>query len=306
MENKPDLTIYKNIIESCFQQLQIRTIVPLLEGYDSFVFDVNDEFIFKFPRRKNLNKQYATEVYLLQYLEDQQQSLLNIPKVVYNWLGGDIYPLRFYGYQKIAGIPLEKKHLNPQISDNIAIQLAQCISSLHAIPVANLKNTLVPYYEISQWIDMFNELQKKVEKILFPYIEPNIQAYISQMFTEYFSWNEKLVFRPTLVHNDLMKGNILFDPNQHKITGIIDFGDGCVGDPARDFAGIKFDFGIPFAKQTFDLYQGTIDKYFWNRVCFYEKCVPFYIMDYGLVTKSEKHLKQGLEYLKSQYNSDKN
>ena len=102
-----------------------------------------------------------------------------------------------------------------------------------------------------------------------------------------------------------MKGNILFDPNKQTISGIIDFGDACVGDPARDFAGIKFDFGTLFTQKTLDRYQGTIDKYFWNRVCFYEKCVPFYIMDYGLATHSEKHLQQGLQYLKEQYKNDK-
>ncbi len=48
---------------------------------------------------------------------------------------------------------------------------------------------------------------------------------------------------PALLHADMSPGHVLHDPQTGSLTGIIDFGDIVLGDPARDFIFIHEDFG---------------------------------------------------------------
>jgi hypothetical protein len=41
-----------------------------------------------------------------------------------------------------------------------------------------------------------------------------------------------------VVHNDLWGEHILIDPQSGRVTGVIDWADACIGDPARDYAGL--------------------------------------------------------------------
>lgn len=46
-----------------------------------------------------------------------------------------------------------------------------------------------------------------------------------------------------LLHCDVAPGHVLFDPASGRLTGVIDFGDLAIGDPARDFVYVYEDFG---------------------------------------------------------------
>ncbi|MDF1504041.1 phosphotransferase, partial [Roseisolibacter sp. H3M3-2] len=46
-----------------------------------------------------------------------------------------------------------------------------------------------------------------------------------------------------LVHRDVAPGHVLYDPAAGRLTGVIDFGDLALGDPARDLIYVDEDFG---------------------------------------------------------------
>jgi aminoglycoside 2''-phosphotransferase len=48
---------------------------------------------------------------------------------------------------------------------------------------------------------------------------------------------------PVLLHADVAPGHVLFDARDGALTGVIDFGDLALGDPARDFVYVYGDFG---------------------------------------------------------------
>jgi aminoglycoside phosphotransferase (APT) family kinase protein len=49
---------------------------------------------------------------------------------------------------------------------------------------------------------------------------------------------------PTLAHNDFGIEHILVDPAMRRITGIIDWGDAAIADPAYDFGKLYRDLGL--------------------------------------------------------------
>ncbi|HYF00659.1 MAG TPA: phosphotransferase, partial [Planctomycetota bacterium] len=57
-----------------------------------------------------------------------------------------------------------------------------------------------------------------------------------------------------LLHRDVGPGHVLYDPRSGRVTGIIDFGDVALGDPARDFIFLYEDFGTALLSLVLDRY----------------------------------------------------
>jgi aminoglycoside phosphotransferase (APT) family kinase protein len=60
-------------------------------------------------------------------------------------------------------------------------------------------------------------------------------------------------YQPSLVHGDLWYENVLFDAEQDRLVGVIDFENASIGDPALDLATQRY-LGEPFAGAVFDAY----------------------------------------------------
>ena len=105
-------------------------------------------------------------------------------------------------------------------------------------------------------------------------------------------------FAPVVVHHDLSgDDHILCEPERAKITGIIDWGDVAIGDPAIDFTGLYWDCGEEFTNQVLAKYGGTVDQTFWERTVFYYKIGAFHEIEYGQLINDDVHIKNGLKSL---------
>ena len=52
-------------VRECLPDLEIRSAVPILEGWDSYVLEVNGDLIFRFPRHTQAEAGYTIEARLL-------------------------------------------------------------------------------------------------------------------------------------------------------------------------------------------------------------------------------------------------
>jgi aminoglycoside 2''-phosphotransferase len=98
-------------------------------------------------------------------------------------------------------------------------------------------------------------------------------------------------FEPVLLHGDLSPEHILVDLERTAITGVIDFGDAVVGDPAGDFGG----FDAAFRQAALVGYELPIDDTLLSRAVVYWKLGPFHEVLYGLQIQEQKHVEAGLE-----------
>ncbi len=95
---------------------------------------------------------------------------------------------------------------------------------------------------------------------------------------------------------DLTSRNILFDPSKLRLTGILDWSDSLVGDPAFDFAGL-FEINRNFGHEILRLYEKA-ESNFNTRIDLYVKTIPFHEIIWGITQNSEEFKTQGLRHLR--------
>ena len=82
---------------------------------------------------------------------------------------------------------------------------------------------------------------KRVQEELFPFMRKESQKLISESFNNFL--NQDCSINKTLIHGDFGPSNIIFDLDNQRISGIIDFNKVSFGDPASDIASLIGPFG---------------------------------------------------------------
>jgi aminoglycoside phosphotransferase (APT) family kinase protein len=85
-----------------------------------------------------------------------------------------------------------------------------------------------------------------------------------------------------LVHNDLGAEHLLMTDG--RLSGVLDWSDAAVSDPAVDFARLLRDFGPGFLDAVVAAYGGPPDEGFAGRVLFVARCAALEDLAYGAAT----------------------
>jgi aminoglycoside 2''-phosphotransferase len=127
------------------------------------------------------------------------------------------------------------------------------------------------------------------------------RTYVAQAYETYLNDPRNFDFEPVLSHEDIDERNTLVDPETGDLTGVIDFGDAVVGDPANDFT---WAFCIGFAGLGIEdqlhelLREGGIDEArLVNRPAFFAVLSPVNEILHGLDIGDEEFVELGLERL---------
>ena len=278
---------YRRIIERCFPRLHIRSFTALPQGWVHYAFEVNGEFIFRFPRGVAGKHQLAVETRLLPALASTLS--LPIPQFEFVWNGDETYDKPFAGHRKVPGTPLTAKDVKSSTAKQLAQQLGTFLSELHSFPVSQAERLRVPHFTPSQWRQEYRNLFARVQSKVFPLLWPPELPKVTAFWESFLNNSEHFSFVPHLIHRDLGIPHIRWDPSRQEIMGIIDWGDASVGDSAIDFAGLLDDFGIDFALKVLNSYRLERDATFWRRVVFYARIVPFHALLHA-ITKRDKVL----------------
>ncbi|GAA1573803.1 hypothetical protein GCM10009789_29100 [Kribbella sancticallisti] len=86
--------------------------------------------------------------------------------------------------------------------------------------------------------------------------------------------------RQVLIHNDLGAEHLLSDGTT--VTGIIDWSDAALADPALDFARLYRDFGPSFVHQALQAYGGLDHSL--PRIEYHARCAALEDLAFGLTT----------------------
>ena len=288
-------------VRTHFPDVPIHAVTPIAEGWDNFLLDIDDTFIFRFPRRPVVKAQLQKEVALLPALAEVLT--VPVPQFDFVWTGDEVSLWPFVGYRKIPGISLAGSHLKSVQAESIGKQLAQFLSELHQFPVGYAVKLGVPEAGAAEWRTEYRQFYDRVRERILPYFNPSEQTQIATLWQKFLQDDMNFLFSPALIHRDLTGDHILFDPCSEVITGIIDWGDASIGDPAFDFAGLVLDYGYAFAEQVGEWYYGVVDDRFPQRAVFYSRLAPFHTVEFGLATRDETHIDQGLRRIRSDFAS---
>ena len=128
-----DVNLARELITHNFPQVAMQSVRPITRGWDSFVLEVNDELIFRFPMRDDVIPYIEKEMGLLPILEPTLST--PIPHFDYIGHGNASYPYMFVGYRKLNGTALEESIAPDQLAA-LAPALATFLNELHSFPVA--------------------------------------------------------------------------------------------------------------------------------------------------------------------------
>jgi aminoglycoside 2''-phosphotransferase len=289
-----DNDLYLNLIQRNFPHIAIQTVRPITRGWDSFVLDINDALIFRFPLRDDVIPYIEKEMRLLPQLE--QALSVPVPHFTYIGQGDEHYPYTFVGYPRIGGLALEDERITREQLATLAPALATFLNELHSFPLEQASQLVgegAEGHTPQQWRERYQERYEDIQKRVFPLLDADLRANSAQHWEAFLRDESLFTFRPALIHCDLNCEHIFCDPQRGVLTGVIDWGDATIGDPALDFVGLHRQRGSQFARQVLSGYQPPIDNAFWQRMAFYLTYEPFSELLYGAYSNRQDFINSG-------------
>ncbi|HDR7792284.1 TPA: aminoglycoside phosphotransferase family protein [Bacillus luti] len=292
---------YKHYIKEALPNLSIHSYKQNEEGWDNVAVIVNDELLFRFPRKQEYAMRIPLEKELCTILSHSLQEIMVPQYHLFYKNDSDEAPLCSY-YTLIHGEPLKKETVT-QLGDKelkaIITQLATFLAALHRIPLKRVETLGFP---IEKTLTYWKELQTKLNQYVTNNLTSLQKLAVHRLFENFFACIATSTFQNTIIHADFTHHHILFNEQNKTISGVIDFGDAQIGDPAFDFAGLYYDFGHKFTTSVYEQYSTLIshhDPLLIHRITtFYQYSPLLHNIIYNFETKNELEFLAGTEQLK--------
>jgi aminoglycoside phosphotransferase (APT) family kinase protein len=207
-------------------------------------------------------------------------------------------------YVPLAGVPLlrvpaaERTALAP----GVAHALGGFLAALHALPAAAAGGLVeTDLRTAAEWREEAVETCAHVAGAVPAAYRRRVAAFLdAPLPTEAFA-DVPLRF----THNDLGIEHVLVDPAAGRVTGIIDWSDAAVADPAADFARLERDLGPAAVDAALRAYRegggGGLDAAATERLRmragFYARCMILEDLAYGLETGDAAYTEKSLAAL---------
>jgi aminoglycoside phosphotransferase (APT) family kinase protein len=246
------------LIKEQFPELSSKNIRLLGAGWDNTAFIIDEELIFRFPRREIALPLLEAEWCALPKLA----SRLPLPIPVPQWKGSPTsnFPWPFIGYRLIPGFTACYANLLEDERSALAEPIAQFLAILHATPKSEISQCNIPGDNQSR-IDgnlLTPKIIKNFEELsLLGLLGNKKQLEITIQNLQHF----RAPVNSFVVHGDFYVRHLLVDKNHH-LVGVIDWGDIHLGDPAIDLS-IAHSFLPAQAHKLFMKVYGDISEETW-------------------------------------------
>lgn len=281
------------LIKEQFPELSPKHIRILGAGWDNAAFIVDEELIFRFPRRKIALPLLEAEWCALPKLAPRLPLPIPIPK----WRGSPTpsFPWPFIGYRMIPGFTACYANLLEDERTSLAEPIAQFLATLHATPKSEISSCHIPADNQSQ-IDgtlLTAKIKKNFAELsLLGLLENEKQLDRIVEKLQHF----RAPVSSFVVHGDFYVRHLLVD-NNHHLVGVIDWGDIHLGDPANDLA-IAHSFLPLQAHQSFLKAYGQVSEDTWALAKLRAISHSTFLVLFGYHSSDPNILREGLRSLK--------
>jgi len=289
-ERHVDVALATRLIETLLPALAPVSAHVLGEGWDNIVFLVNERIVFRFPRRQIAVPLLETETRLLPAIASRLPLPVSAPTHV--GVPTEDYPWPFAGYPMIPGRTPDRVAPTEARRAVAAAPLGGFLRALHAIPVAKVRALGLEDDTMGR-LDAPRRLQLMTERarVISTRGGPDVQRFVDAA--------NALDPRPARcivpVHGDLHVWQLLID-DDGRPTGVIDWGDTHVGDPALDLS-IALCYLPPGARVAFRDAYGPIDAATWALARFRAIFIAIALLDYGQDVGDEMLVRESLREL---------
>ncbi|MHA2233123.1 MAG: phosphotransferase family protein, partial [Candidatus Hodarchaeales archaeon] len=126
--------------------------------------------------------------------------------------------------------------------------------------------------------------------------------WVTDLFSAFLDDKYNFRFIPRITHCDFDASNILVDPTAFHLTGIIDFEDTKVWDPAADF--LFHEEALNSINELLSYYAHSLGANFEQRMNFLKKRCPLAYLVTGIDLKYPRMIDAGFEMLKLEMKTD--
>ena len=213
-EHELSASAFANVLERRFVEFVRPKVEALTPGWDYLVFRVDDDWVFKVPKRQEIVSRMRQEVSLVTALPPLPVA---IPRPTFHGVAADDLRFPFFGYPYLDGLFASDPSVDPAPVIEAALAL---LDTLHGI---------VPPFAVegkrqAQWerrLEELAEVQKRYPEF-------------ADSFTFLTAHKPQAPEAQSLLHGDLGPNHLLLNPTTHQLTGVIDWADATRGDPAQD------------------------------------------------------------------------
>ncbi|MGW2053379.1 phosphotransferase family protein [Streptomyces sp. NPDC001840] len=270
---------------------RIDSVVPLGEGEDNVAYEVNGELIVRFSKDPDPARRAAQvndEARLLAAVAGF--SPLPVPEP-----GFTVAEQGCLAYFKLPGLPLIDLPA-PQRSAHarsIAATLGELLTALHRVPVGRMAELVdTDDQPKTLWLREAAETYATVADTVPTAHRPAVEAFLDAP-------PPTGRYAPVFSHNDLGIEHVLIDPAAWTVTGVIDWSDAAIVDPAYDFGLLYRDLGPAALAVALRSYRTDVHdlQSMSARAAFYARCSVLEDMAYGIRTGHGKYLDKSLAAL---------
>ncbi len=223
-------------IHRIMPDLEIQDVEPFQEGLVNDVLIVNRKWVIRFTETDYGKELMAMEAQLMRYL--QPKLSLQVPCPVKHENGILVYEL-------LEGEDFQRRDWLKAGKDQqkaIAEQLGTFLRELHGVPVQTegweIPSTLAPVTR-ETWMDIYERAKEKV----CPALLPHQVQWLADVFGPALDQKDFFDFQPALIHGDLGPYHLLYDHQNQRLNGVIDFAMAGIGDPAADLGSLIGHYG---------------------------------------------------------------
>jgi aminoglycoside 2''-phosphotransferase len=294
---------YLDRIHSHYPSLQLITARLNDQGQSNDGLIVNEEFIFRFPKNLQALQQIQAEFEILRLV--QGHTTLRIPNPICSYTDTDTVGEAFIGYRLIPGEPFLRDTFlsirEEAIVDRLADQVATFLMELHGLEFDSGLDLDVPRRDTrEEWVGLLTGIREA----LLPKLSREESLLVIEDLETFLVDDGNFEYSPVLRHGDFGSVNVLYDPSGKRLSGVIDFGNAGVGDPALDLAAVMaptFGYGEEFVSRMGRNYP--IDDALLGRARFYLRTFALQEALYGIEHGSERIFREGLKDFFSQLDS---
>jgi len=265
---------------------EVRSVRRLGEGLDNAAHEVNGELIVRTSKEADPARRAESirrEAELLAAVV--RISTLPVPEPVFADPEAGII-----AYRRLPGLPL----LDQPVAEPacLAPALGRFLGRLHQIPLEEVEHLVErDAYPPSAWLRDAEQDYRKVSWRLPARACRRIEGFLA-------STPPAEPRALALCHNDLGSEHVLVDAGAGTVTGIIDWTDAAVTDPARDLSLVYRDLGPEVCKLALAHYEGPFDGSDRERAVFYARCKLVEDLAYGFGNPgAQRYADAGLSHL---------
>jgi aminoglycoside 2''-phosphotransferase len=285
---------YLDQIHRLYPSLPLITARLNGQGQSNDGLIVNEEFIFRFPKNSQALQQIQAEFEILRLL--QGHTTLRIPNPICSFTDTETVGEAFIGYRLIPGEPFLRDTFlsikEEAVLDRLADQIATFLTELHSLESDSGIEIDVPRRDTrEEWVGLLTGIREA----LLPKLSREESQIVIEDLEAFLVNDGNFNYPPVLRHGDFGSVNVLYDPSGKRLSGVIDFGNAGLGDPALDLAAIMaptFGYGEEFASRMQRVYP--VDEAILERARFYLRTFALQEALYGVEHGSERIFREGL------------